>query len=83
MSTYKFIELVGTSNQSWEDAARQAVQDARKTLRELRVAEVVQQDIKIVGESVFFRVRLKVSFKITSFGSAPEGVEVEPFGIEE
>jgi flavin-binding protein dodecin len=63
-SVYKLIELVGTSTESWEKATSAAVAQAAKTLRDLRVAEVVQQDVSINGGSVeFYRVKLKLSFK--------------------
>jgi len=63
-SVYKVIELVGTSSESWEKAAAAAVKQASKTLRDLRVAEVVQQDLVIKGGKVeSYRSKLKVSFK--------------------
>ena len=63
-SVYKVIELVGTSTDSWEKAAAAAVERAGKTLRDLRIAEVVEQDMQIEGGKVAaFRVKLKVSFK--------------------
>ena len=64
MSVYKVVELIGTSTESWEDAATAAVSTAGESLRGLRVAEVVQQDLDI-GESgaVTFRTKLSVSFK--------------------
>lgn len=64
MSVYKVIELVGTSKKSWEDAATQAILTANKSLRELRIAEVVKMDVRLDdGDMVEYRVRLKVSFK--------------------
>ena len=64
MSVYKVIELIGTSNQSWEDAAATAVKRASETLRDLRVAEVVKQDLDIgEGGAVTYRTKLSVSFK--------------------
>lgn len=64
MSVYKVIELVGTSKKSWEDAATQAILMANKSLRELRIAEVVKMDVRLDdGDMVEYRVRLKVSFK--------------------
>jgi flavin-binding protein dodecin len=64
MSVYKVIELIGTSSQSWEDAATAAVKTARESLRGLRVAEVVQQDLDIAeGDAITFRTKLRVSFK--------------------
>ncbi len=63
-SVYRVTELIGTSSQSWESAARTAVQIASKTLRDLRVAEVVEQDLTIEnGKVTSYRVKLKVSFK--------------------
>ena len=64
MSVYKVIELIGTSTQSWEDAARNAVETAGKHLKELRIAEVVSQDAKIEeGKITLYRAKVKVSFK--------------------
>ena len=63
-SVYKVIELVGTSTESWEKAAKAAVERASQTLRDLRVAEVVQQDLVITdGKVEAYRAKLKVSFK--------------------
>ncbi len=63
-SVYKVIELVGSSSESWDKAAAAAVERAGKTLRDLRVAKVVDQDIQIEdGRVAAFRIRLKVSFK--------------------
>jgi flavin-binding protein dodecin len=63
-SVYKIIELVGSSPTSWEDAAAKAISRASKTLRDLRIAEVVAQDLHIEdGKVVLYRTRLKVSFK--------------------
>jgi flavin-binding protein dodecin len=63
MSVYKVVDLVGTSSQSWEDAATVAIKTAGDTLRDLRVAEVVEQDVHIDGGTLTFRTRLRVSFK--------------------
>jgi flavin-binding protein dodecin len=65
VSAYKIIELVGTSAKSWEDAAQQAVASASKSLRNLRVAEVIQQDATIdaKGKIKEFRIKLSLSFK--------------------
>jgi hypothetical protein len=66
-SVYKVIELVGTSTNSWEDAARNAVETAGKSLRDLRIAEVGQLDMKVEdGRAVAFRARVKLSFKYTN-----------------
>ena len=63
-SVYKVIELVGTSTDSWEKAAKAAVDRAAKTLRDLRVAEVTSQDLVITdGKVEAYRVKVKVSFK--------------------
>jgi flavin-binding protein dodecin len=64
-STYKIIELVGTSAESWEKAAAVALAEAKKSLRGLRIAEVADLDINIdeAGEIIAFRTKLKVSFK--------------------
>lgn len=63
-SVYKVIELVGSSSESWEKAAKAAITKAGKSLRDLRVAEVVQFDMTLKnGKVEAFRTRLKVSFK--------------------
>lgn len=62
-SVYKLVEIIGASNKSWEEAARVAVNTASKTLRDLRVAEVKEMDIKIEGGELIFRVKMNVSFK--------------------
>ena len=64
MSVYKVIELVGTSETSWEEAAKSAVDRASQSLSDLRIAEVISQDLKIDnGKVTGYRTRLKVSFK--------------------
>jgi dodecin len=64
MSVYKIIEIVGTSPNSWEDAAKTAVETASKTLKDLRVAEVTKCDMKIEeGKVIAYRARVSVSFK--------------------
>jgi dodecin len=63
-SVYKIVEIVGTSPTSWENAASAAVEKASQTLRDLRIAEVTQQDVVISdGKIESYRVRLKISFK--------------------
>jgi flavin-binding protein dodecin len=63
-SVYKVIELVGTSPVSWEKAAAAAVAKAAKSLRDLRIAEVVEQDMQIEkGKVIAFRIKIKLSFK--------------------
>ena len=64
MSVYKIIELVGTSPNSWEEAAKEAVETSGKTLRDIRIAEVDKLDMRIEnGKVVEYRVRVKLSFK--------------------
>jgi flavin-binding protein dodecin len=63
-STYKIIELVGTSTKSWEDAAKGAVETASKSLKDLRIAEISELDMKLEkGKVAAYRARVKVSFK--------------------
>ncbi|SCY76295.1 dodecin family protein [Desulfoluna spongiiphila] len=63
-STYKIIEVVGLSEVSWEDAAKVAIQTIDKTLRDIRVAEVVNMDMRLEDNRIVaYRTRLKVSFK--------------------
>ena len=64
-SVYKIIELVGTSTESWEKAAMAAVEMASKTLRDLRIAEVVELDMQLENGKVRnYRARVRVSFKV-------------------
>ena len=66
-SVYRVTEVIGTSSESWEAAARSAVETAAKTVRGLRIAEVVKEDVTIENGSVTsFRVRLNISFKYES-----------------
>jgi flavin-binding protein dodecin len=64
-SVYKIVELVGTSESSWEEAAATAVEEARKSLRDLRVAEVTQLDMHLDddGNIAAYRAKVKLSFK--------------------
>jgi flavin-binding protein dodecin len=63
-STYKIIELVGTSDTSWEEAAKTAVETAGESLKDLRVAEITKLDVTIEGGKInAFRARINVSFK--------------------
>jgi dodecin len=67
MSVYRVTEVIGVSDESWEAAARSAVETAAGTVRELRVAEVVRQDVTIEnGQITTYRVRLALSFKYDS-----------------
>ena len=64
MSVYKVIELVGTSEDSWEDAARQAIEMAKKSVRDMRIAEIGKLDVRLDGGKIVeFRARVNVSFK--------------------
>jgi flavin-binding protein dodecin len=63
-SVYRVTEVIGVSSESWESAARSAVETAAKTVRDLRIAEVLRQDVTIENGGVTsFRVRLAISFK--------------------
>jgi flavin-binding protein dodecin len=63
-SVYRVTEVIGTSSQSWEDAARSAVETAGGSIRDLRIAEVLRQDVTVQdGKVSEFRVRLGISFK--------------------
>ena len=67
MSVYKVIDIIGTSSSSWEDAAAEAVRTAGQSIRDLRVAEVVKQDIHIdEGGAISYRTKLQISFKYES-----------------
>jgi len=66
-SVYKIIELVGTSEISWEDAAKNAVETAGKSLKNLRIAEIIKLDMKIdKGKVIAYRARISMSFKYES-----------------
>ena len=66
-SVYRVTDVIGVSSESWEAAARNAVETAAKTIRDLRIAEVVRQDVRIEnGQVTGFRVRLAISFKYDS-----------------
>jgi flavin-binding protein dodecin len=68
-STYTIVELVGTSDKSWEEAAKLAVETAAKTLRDLRVAEVIRLDMTVEdGKVMQYRARVNVSFKYENEG---------------
>jgi flavin-binding protein dodecin len=68
-SVYKIIELVGTSSESWEKAASAAVEQASKSLRDLRIAEISKLDMQLEGGKVLkYRARVKLSFKYASEG---------------
>ena len=66
-SVYKIIELVGSSPTSWEDAAKNALETAGKTLKDLRIAEITQMDMKIEnGKVTAYRAKVNLSFKYQS-----------------
>lgn len=66
-SVYKIIELVGTSEKSWEEAAKNAVETASKTLKHIRIAEINKLDMKVEkGKVVAYRARVALSFKYES-----------------
>ena len=66
-SVYKVIELVGTSDESWEKAAQNAVETASKTLKNLRIAEISKLDMKVEnGKVIAYRTRVSLSFKLES-----------------
>ncbi len=64
MSVYKVIDIIGTSSNSWEEAATEAIRTASQTIRDLRVAEVVEQDISLdESGTITYRTKLQISFK--------------------
>ena len=64
MSVYKVIDIIGTSSDSWEDAAAEAVRTVRQTIRDVRVAEVIRQDIHVEEDGgITYRLKLQISFK--------------------
>jgi dodecin len=68
-TTYDVVELIGTSTESWEDAAKKAIEQAAKHLRELRVAEVVDKDMVLRdGKVELYRTKIRVSFKYEGHG---------------
>lgn len=82
MSSYQFIELVGTSTKSWEDATRQAIEDAKAIgMRELRVGEIVRMDVKMTGALITFRVRLQMSYKVSSLQEFSKMVQASPTDV--
>jgi flavin-binding protein dodecin len=66
-SVYRVTEVIGVSSESWEAAARSAIETASKTVRDLRIAEVLRQDVTVGdGDELLYRVRLAISFKYES-----------------
>jgi dodecin len=67
MSVYKVIDVIGTSSDSWEDAAAEALRTVRQSIRDVRVAEVVKQDIHLEDDGeITYRSKLQISFKYES-----------------
>ncbi len=62
-SVYKVVEIIGTSDKSWEEAAKVAVNKASKSLRNLRIAEVKEMDLKLEEGTMIYRIKMNVSFK--------------------
>ncbi len=62
-SVYKVIEIIGTSDTSWEDAAQNAIETASKSLKDIRVAEVKELDISVDNNRLIYRIKLRLSFK--------------------
>ncbi|MBN1615344.1 MAG: dodecin domain-containing protein [Deltaproteobacteria bacterium] len=84
MGVYKVIELVGTSYDSWTDAAKRAVETASATLEDLRVAEVTTLDMKIEDDKkILYRARVQVSFKVHTFEKYAETLGPKPYALEE
>jgi hypothetical protein len=84
MSTYKVIELVGSSYVSWTDAAKSAIETASKTLEDLRVAEVTRMDMRLEeGGRAVFRTRLQLSFKIRGLEKFAETLGSKPYAQQE
>lgn len=83
MTTYKIIELVGTSYVSWDDAAKQAVGTAAKTLEDLRVAEVTKLDMRIEDDGrMLYRARMNLSFKVHGLDKYAESLGAKPYAEE-
>ncbi|MBN1613839.1 MAG: dodecin domain-containing protein [Deltaproteobacteria bacterium] len=82
MSTYKIIELVGSSYVSWDDAAKGALMTAAQTLEDLRVAEVTKLDLKIEDGKILYRARMSLSFKVHTFDKYAESLGAKPYAQE-
>jgi dodecin len=64
MSVYRVIDVIGTSETSWEDAAAEAIRTARTSVRDVRIAEVIEQDVQVSdADRLVFRAKLRLSFK--------------------
>ncbi|MEQ8785950.1 MAG: dodecin family protein [Pirellulaceae bacterium] len=66
MSLYKVIQVVGTSEVSWEDAAKNAINTARQSINDLRIGEVTRMDVKIEDGKMIFRTKIDLSFRYTA-----------------
>lgn len=62
-SVYKVIEIIGTSTESWEKATKNAIETSKRTVKDLRIAEIIKQDVKIEGGEMLYRTRMNISFK--------------------
>ena len=84
MSVYRVTEIIGTSRTSWEEAAKEALAAAAGSLRDLRVAEVLQQDIALGpdGGLEAFRTKLRVSFKYEAPAGKPQRTEAASYAAE-
>jgi len=84
MSTYKIVEIVGSSSVSWTEAARTALDTAARTLEDLRVAEVTRMDMRLDAQGNFiYRTRLKLSFKVHGFSQEAPDLGAKPYAAEE
>jgi dodecin len=84
MSTYKVIELIGSSYTSWADAAKEALGTASKTLEDLRVAEVTKFDLKLEdGGRFLYRTRIQVSFKVQALEKGADVLGPKPYAETE
>jgi dodecin len=79
VSTYKIIELVGTSWVSWDDAAKKAVMTAEATLEDLRIAEVTRLDVKNEEGKILYRARVSLSFRVHDFKKFADNLGPKPY----
>lgn len=80
MSVYKIVELVGTSTESWEKAASSAIEIAARDMPDPRVAEVTEMDLQLLGETITYRIKVKVSFKVEAKPKQLRKQRQQPFG---
>jgi len=83
MSVYKVIEVIGTSRNSWSDAAKSVILKAGERLQDLRVGEVSAMDVRVEEGNVLYRVKIKLSFKVQSFEKYGEVLGAKPYAQEE